>query len=241
MSIMSYQFEQNPIRIVCRNNEPWFVAADVCKCNQLRNQRVAILALDDDERSKFNLPRQGETWIINESGLFTLILRSRNATKKGTVQHTFRKWVTSEVLPSLRQIGNYEMPKDTTIARIQGKQSRRAETDAIALLVAYAKQQGSNNAERYYCNITKLVNAQLFNMKSGSPKYDGFRDTLNVIQLSFLNSTEQIVTLAIHDGLARGEDYKEIYKHIKKRVSEYLNVVNAHDLLAVDDNQRLAL
>lgn len=53
---------------------------------------------------------RGEANIINESGLFTLILLSREATKPGTLHHRFRKWVTAEVLPSIRKHGAYVMP-----------------------------------------------------------------------------------------------------------------------------------
>jgi hypothetical protein len=66
------------------------------------------MSLDDDERSMFNIGRQGKVNIINDSGLFTLILRSRDAIKAGTPQHRFRKWVTSEVLPAIRKHGRYE-------------------------------------------------------------------------------------------------------------------------------------
>ena len=95
------------VRIVTRDGEPWFVAADVCRALGLTNPSKVVDALDDDERANFNLGRQGEAHIISESGLYTLILRSRQATTPGSVQHRFRKWVTSEVLPSIRKTGAY--------------------------------------------------------------------------------------------------------------------------------------
>lgn len=98
------------IRIILIDNEPWFVAVDVCSALNIQNASQACAPLDDDERSMFNIGRQGNTTIINESGLFTLILRCRDAVKQGTIPHKFRKWVTSEVLPSIRKTGGYVVP-----------------------------------------------------------------------------------------------------------------------------------
>ena len=70
------QIFQNPqfgeIRTILRNGEPWFVAADVCRALEHSNVSVALERLEDDERAKFNLGRQGDTWCVNEPGLYTL-------------------------------------------------------------------------------------------------------------------------------------------------------------------------
>lgn len=86
---------------------PWFVASDVIKALQLTNATMSMKALDDDERSKLNLGRQGTANIISESGLYTLILRCRDAVTPGTIPYRFRKWVTGEVLPQIRRTGRY--------------------------------------------------------------------------------------------------------------------------------------
>ncbi|WP_417794723.1 Bro-N domain-containing protein [Terasakiella pusilla] len=105
--VIPFDFEKHPVRVVIIDNDPWFVASDACAALGIANTTQAVQALDDDERSMFKIGRQGEANIINESGLYTLILRTRNATKQGTPQHRFRKWVTSEVLPSIRKNGAY--------------------------------------------------------------------------------------------------------------------------------------
>ncbi|EMO4272849.1 hypothetical protein RJV83_005237 [Klebsiella variicola] len=114
LSVFSFQ-ENHSVRVVVVNGEPWFVALDVTKALRLTNPTMALKALDDDERAKFNLGRQGETNIISESGLYTLILRCRDAVKQGTTAWRFRKWVTNEVLPAIRKSGEYNyvepMPK----------------------------------------------------------------------------------------------------------------------------------
>ena len=90
------------VRTIVVDNEPWFVASDVCNILELANTTVALHRLDDDERSKFNLGRQGESNCINEYGLYSLVLASR---KKSAQK--FKRWITHEVLPSIRRIGGY--------------------------------------------------------------------------------------------------------------------------------------
>lgn len=114
--IINFTFEQSPIRIIDQQGDFWFIANDVCNVLEIQNTTDALKALDDDEKTKLEVsPRLNlgvhkgvkEINIINESGLYTLILRSRKAMQKGTIQHKFRKWVTSEVLPSIRKTGQY--------------------------------------------------------------------------------------------------------------------------------------
>ncbi|EAP0957169.1 BRO-like protein [Salmonella enterica] len=103
-----FKFEsESAIRAVLLDGEPWFVASDVIKALQLTNATMSMKALDDDERSKLNLGRQGTANIISESGLYTLILRCRDAVTPGTIPYRFRKWVTGEVLPQIRRTGRY--------------------------------------------------------------------------------------------------------------------------------------
>lgn len=106
--ITPFLFEgEQVMREVPRDGNPWFVAADACAILSIKNVTQAVNPLDPDERSMFNIGRQGEAIIISESGLYTLILRSRDAIKPGTVAHRFRKWVTHEVMPAIRRTGQY--------------------------------------------------------------------------------------------------------------------------------------
>ena len=90
------------------NGEPWFVAADVCRVLALTNPSEAVKCLDDDEQSKYCLGSGGsDRVIINESGMYSLIFRSRKPEAK-----KFRKWVTEEVLPSIRKTGSYSVTKN---------------------------------------------------------------------------------------------------------------------------------
>ena len=116
-----FDFEAHEVRVIDQNGEPWFVAKDVCKVLGISNHRDAISKLDADEKGVSLTDTLGgsqQTSIINESGLYTIVLRCRDATTVGTVPHRFRKWVTSEVLPSIRKTGSYGLPqvKDPSLA-----------------------------------------------------------------------------------------------------------------------------
>ena len=87
---------------VDESGEPWFVAKDVCDALGLSNVTVSVNALDGDERAKFNLGRQGDTNIVSEAGFYRLVMKSRKPEAK-----SFQRWVTHEVLPSIRKQGGY--------------------------------------------------------------------------------------------------------------------------------------
>ena len=101
--IQKFDFKGAALRTLTDEaGEPWFVAKDVCDILGHSNVSMALDRLDDDERSKFNLGRQGETNIVNEAGLYVLVLGSRKPEA-----HEFKRWVTHEVLPQIRRTGGY--------------------------------------------------------------------------------------------------------------------------------------
>lgn len=105
-----FKFGDSEIRVINRCGEPWFVAKDVCDALTLTNSRKALTALDDDEKGvtlSYTLGGEQNLSIVSESGMYTLVLRCRDAVNKGSVPHKFRKWVTAEVLPSIRKTGSY--------------------------------------------------------------------------------------------------------------------------------------
>lgn len=112
--LSTFKFESKSIRTLAINNEPWFVAKDVCDTLKISNVSDALLKLDNDEKATIGLTDSQagngaqSISIISESGMYTLILRCRDAVKKGSIPHRFRKWVTSEVLPTIRKTGKYE-------------------------------------------------------------------------------------------------------------------------------------
>lgn len=107
--LVVFNFVSNTLRVVLRDGEPWFVAADVCEALSIENNRNATARLDDDEKGVHSMDTPSgdqEMTVINESGLYSLILGSRKPEAK-----KFKKWVTSEVLPAIRKTGRYVAPQ----------------------------------------------------------------------------------------------------------------------------------
>lgn len=127
-----FNFGGKDIRVANKNGEPWFVAKDVCDVLGIANNRDGIARLDDDEKDVAltdTLGGQQELAVVSESGMYTLVLRCRDAIKPGTIPHTFRKWVTSEVLPAIRKHGVYVKTRKTTV------EERTPLRDAVNMLV----------------------------------------------------------------------------------------------------------
>ncbi len=114
--LQTFDFKETPVRVVEQAGQPWFFATDVCRVLEIGNASDAIRTLDDDEKMTLgnNEGHSGTRGgaqshnIINESGLYALIFKSRKPQAK-----VFRKWVTSEVLPAIRAGGKYEMHGDS--------------------------------------------------------------------------------------------------------------------------------
>lgn len=106
---MEFSFEGAAVRVVLINGEPWWIASDACAALELDGRsRDYLRALDDDEKGAHIVRTPGgdqQTQIINESGLYSLIFKSRKQSAK-----RFKKWVTAEVLPNIRKHGFYAMP-----------------------------------------------------------------------------------------------------------------------------------
>ncbi len=103
--------EFGSVRTVIKDEEIWFIAKDVCECLEVKNVSDALSRLDEDEKGIVltdTLGGKQEMTCVNESGLYSLVLSSRKPEAK-----KFKKWVTSEVLPSIRKHGAYLTPKTT--------------------------------------------------------------------------------------------------------------------------------
>lgn len=125
MEMQKFNYESKEVRTVIVNGEPFWVAKDVCEILEIANSRDALTSLDEDEKGVANTDTLGgeqNVAVINESGLYSLVLRSRKPEAK-----KFKKWITSEVLPSIRKTGKYE---------IQNK------TDEELILIGYEKLMG---------------------------------------------------------------------------------------------------
>lgn len=116
------------VRSVVKDGEPWFVAVDVCKALEIKNNRDALGRLDDDEKgvvSTDTLGGEQEVGVVNESGLYTLVLGSRKPEAKA-----FKRWITHDVIPAIRKTGGY----------IQGEESM-SDDDLIARALVMAQKK----------------------------------------------------------------------------------------------------
>lgn len=155
-----FSFDDQVIRIVERNGEPWFIAVDVCRALGVSNATQAVERLDEDEHTLCTvegIPIQ--TNIINESGLYSLILTSRKDEAK-----RFKKWITSDVLPTLRKTGAYSL-QETNATPLTPLQAAKAiiialEAQETRLARLEAKAEANQGAEFFtilaYAKLHKL-------------------------------------------------------------------------------------
>lgn len=197
------------IRTVFIDNEPWFVAADVCSALDLSNPTIAVGRLDEDERAKFNLGRQGDATIVNEPGLYTLVLGSRKPEAK-----VFKRWITHDVIPSIRKHGLYMAP-----AKLQ---ETLAKPENLMVILQTLADEQRKNAELAEAN-QKLEETNLL-LASGEHQWSG-KALLNALVRSYAKNC-----CGGNNGYAWAYYYKQLkYKHgidvsIRKAKSKDKNV-----------------
>lgn len=140
MNELMYSFRESKVRVVIQDNEPWFVAKDVCEVLGLNDTAKAVLRLDDDEKGTNSIPTPGgvqKLTTINEFGLYSMILTSRRPEAKD-----FKRWVTHEVIPSIRKTGSYSKPLTTTETLLKMlEQQVEVERKQLALEAKQIEQQ----------------------------------------------------------------------------------------------------
>lgn len=182
--------EFGEIRTAVVNDEPMFCLIDICKALEIKNATDVAKRLDGDELTRLNLgSRAGETNFITESGLYAVILRSDKPNAK-----KFRKWVTSEILPSIRKTGSYSMPK-TTGGQIQLLAQGYTELEQAVNSIKEDMTELKDNTPLYGCEIDEVK--QHVNRKG-------------VIVLGGKDSE------AYKDGSIRSSVYSDIYKQLKR-------------------------
>lgn len=125
--------EKNQFRVIDRDGEPWFHLKDVCSHLGIGNASDAAKRLDDDEKDGVDIidpmGRSQTTTVINESGLYSLILTSRKSEAK-----KFKKWVTSEVLPAIRKTGGYGVSQIPSFVKRASKNWNRVEVGHFSII-----------------------------------------------------------------------------------------------------------
>ena len=171
--ILVSHYKSSEVRTVELNGEPWFVLKDVCAVLGISHITDTAKRMDEDEVGQTevidSVGRKQSTYVINESGLYNVIMRSDKPEAK-----PFRKWVTSEVLPSIRKHGAYMTPQkieearlnpDTIISLAQQLKEEKAKTAKLAPAAEYAQDFLLASGGRLVSSIAKDygMSAQRFN------------------------------------------------------------------------------
>lgn len=196
--------EFGEVRTVVVNDEPMFCLIDICKALEIKNATDVAKRLDEDELTRLNLgSRAGETNFITESGLYAVILRSDKPNAK-----KFRKWVTSEVLPSIRKTGGYGMPK-TTGGQIQLLAQGYTELEQKVNDIKDDVSELKENVPLYSCDIDEIqqhVKRRVVNILGGKQS-EAYRD----------NSIRHKTFSDIWTQLKREYGCVSTYKSIKRK------------------------
>ena len=164
-----FNFEENEVRTQLINEEPWFIAKDVCDVLGISNSRQALVRLDDDEKADviLNDGSQNRNFsIVNEYGLYNLVLSSR----KKEAKH-FQRWVTHEVIPAIRKTGSYQIPKDPMDAlrlMFQATEQTQEKVNQVDARVIHLEQNVKLEPRRIHIH-------RKINFKKGVPDRQGTR------------------------------------------------------------------
>lgn len=207
--ITKWTFGESEVRTIEQNGEPWWVLADVCRILELTNPRATAERLEEDERRKLELPRQGETWCINESGLYSVILRSDKPQAK-----PFRKWVTGEVLPTIRRHGAY-MTTETI-------QRTLSDPDFIIQLATNLKTEQEKNKKLEVRVSSLTVENQIM-----QPKADYFDELVDRNLLTGIRETAKELKIKQNRFVQFLLDKKYLYRDKKGKLMPYAKQVEA--------------
>lgn len=155
--VFTFNASNQNIRVQMKDGEPWFVAKDVCDALEIENNRNATARLDDDEKGVSIVRTSSgdqQMTIVNESGLYNLIFQSRKPEAKA-----FRKWVTSEVLPTLRKTGRYELQSGTRrgIRRMSRGEGVNAELLDLLWLIGESLDYGDQQAIALELGVSRVA------------------------------------------------------------------------------------
>lgn len=159
-TIATFNFDQQPLRAVTIEGEPWFVAADVCRILEIGNPSQALTRLDEDERTLISNEGR-EINAVSEPGLYGLILGSRKPEARA-----FKRWVTHEVLPQIRRTGRYgeySLPQDfpsalrALAAEAEAKQALEAKVAADAPKVLFADAVATSDTTILVGDLAKIL------------------------------------------------------------------------------------
>lgn len=177
-----FNYAGQQVRTVVRDGEPWFIAKDVCDILEVGNSRQVLSRLDDDEKQTVilndTLSRNPKTQVVNEAGLYTLIIGSRKPEAKA-----FKRWITHDVIPSIRKHGAY-MTENTLEQAISDPDFM------IGLLTSLKKEKAKRiEIEKENEALIRYNEMLMVNLEEKMPKaekYEAFLDTEELTTLTIV-------------------------------------------------------
>lgn len=208
-----FKYQDSEVRTIEMNGEPWFVLKDVCKVLAMDVTQLKKTAdrLDADEKGRTKITTPGgvqETWVINESGLYNVILRSDKPEAK-----PFRKWVTSEVLPTIRKHGAYMTPETLQEAILN--------PDMMIQLCQQLKAEQDKNAALKVVNSRLTVDNQIM-----QPKADYFDELVERNLNTGIRETAKLLGIGQKEFVAFLQDKKYLYRDKRGRLMPYMDKNN---------------
>ncbi|MEH7651994.1 BRO family protein [Bacillus safensis] len=202
-----FNYQDQEIRTILKDGQPWFVAKDLCEVLEIKNNRDALSRLDEDEKGVVLTDTLGgsqELAAVNEPGLYTLILSSRKPEAK-----QFKRWITHDVIPTIRQTGQYGGPKALT--------EREQRIESLKLLLETSQRQDEmskklSTHEKKILELNTKVDEQI-TLDHGEQ-----RRVQKAVATRIYSFTD--------DKNERNRLFKELYREIKDRfgVSSYKDV-----------------
>ena len=206
-----FDYQNNEVRVVDVNGEPWWVLSDVCQVLNLGTPAKVAQRLDDDEKgmSLIHTPGGNQNMtIINESGLYNVILRSDKPEAK-----PFRKWVTSEVLPAIRKHGAY-MTSETIEQAILNP-------DTIIKIATALKEEQDKNKALQAANSSLTVENTIM-----QPKAEYFDELVDRNLLTSFRETAKQLQVKERHFIAFLLDKKYVYRDQKGKLMPYAKHVD---------------
>lgn len=201
-----FKYQDSEVRTIEMNGEPWFVLKDVCKVLSIGNVSDVFKRLDADEKGVGQIDTLGGSQtmnIINESGLYNVILRSDKPEAK-----PFRKWVTSEVLPAIRKHGAYMTPETLQAAILN--------PDTMIQLCQQLKAEQDKNRELQAVNSQLAVDKQIM-----KPKADYFDELVERNTLTNFRETAQQLGVGQKEFINFLLEKKYVYRDKRGNLKAY--------------------
>ncbi len=149
-----FDFNSNQVRVISIDGEPWFVAKDVCSVLEHSDVSMACQRLDDDEKlvqTLFVSGQNRDVVLVSESGLYSLVLTSRKPQAK-----EFKRWLTHEVIPSIRKTGSYANVPQTPIQQLAAQAANIAAQAAVLVEIESRQHHLEAEVEKQSHKIERL-------------------------------------------------------------------------------------